>query len=83
MDLPLKLIEVVLVLGGLVAFVWWQMRELRIDGEKTAAETRAREAAQAMREKQAMQTEQDARAMRDAQDTAPDAAPADTRERRP
>jgi hypothetical protein len=47
-DLPgLKLIEVLLVVGGLVAFVWWQMRELRIDGEKTAAETRAREAAEA------------------------------------
>ena len=83
MDLPLKLIEVLLVLGGLVAFVWWQMRELRIDGEKTAAETRAREAAQAMQEKQAMQAEQDARAMRDAQDRTPDAAPVDSRERRP
>lgn len=47
MDFPLKLVEVLLVVGGLVAFVWWQMRELRIDGEKTAAETRAREAAEA------------------------------------
>jgi hypothetical protein len=47
-DLPgLKLIEVLLVVGGLVAFVWWQMRELRIDGEKTAADTREREAREA------------------------------------
>lgn len=53
MDLPLKLVEVLLVLGGLVAFVWWQMRELRIDGEKTAAETRARQAAEAAQAPQA------------------------------
>jgi hypothetical protein len=81
-DLPLKLIEVLLVLGGLVAFVWWQMRELRIDGEKTAAETRAREAAEAVQSAPGAQATQDARPPRQHAAPAVDATPGDAPERR-
>jgi uncharacterized protein HemX len=83
-DLPgLKLIEVLLVLGGLVAFVWWQMRELRIDGEKTAAQTREREAREAQ-EAQQMQQMQPVQEVGPGTQLSDGSAQAeDTRERRP
>ena len=34
MHLPLILIEVVLVFGGVFAFAWWQFRDLRREREK-------------------------------------------------
>ncbi len=44
-DLPVILIELVLVFGGTLAFGWWQFREIRRDREKAAAERAARERA--------------------------------------
>lgn len=40
-DLPLILIEVVLVFGGVLAFGWWQLRDVRRAREKTAADKAA------------------------------------------
>jgi hypothetical protein len=36
--LPLILIELVLVFGGVVAFGWWQLRSVARDRQKAAAE---------------------------------------------
>ncbi len=44
-NLPLILIEVVLVFGGVLLFGWWQLRSVRRDREKAAAERAARQAA--------------------------------------
>lgn len=41
---PLVLIEVVLVLGGALAFAWWQLRDVE-RAQREARERRAREAA--------------------------------------
>jgi hypothetical protein len=41
--LPLILIELVLVFGGVMAFGWWQLRSVARDRQKTAAEREARE----------------------------------------
>ncbi len=35
--LPLILVEGVLVFGGVLAFAWWQFRDLRRERERTAA----------------------------------------------
>lgn len=35
-NLPVILIELVLVLGGVLAFAWWQLRSVRRDREATA-----------------------------------------------
>ncbi len=43
-DLPVILIEVVLIFGGTLAFGWWQLRSVRRDRER-AAQDRAAEAA--------------------------------------
>lgn len=43
-DLPLALIEVVLTFGALLAFGWWQLRELRHDQERSRRERAQREA---------------------------------------
>ena len=45
-NLPVILIEVVLIFGGVLAFGWWQLRDLKKERERTertrrdAAETR-------------------------------------------
>lgn len=44
--LPIVIIEVVLVFGGVLLFAWWQLRSIRKDREQ-AAEERRRTAAQA------------------------------------
>ena len=44
--LPIVLIEVVLIFGGVLAFGWWQLRSIRLDQEKTARERAQREAAE-------------------------------------
>lgn len=44
-NLPVILIEVVLIFGGVLAFGWWQLRDLKQEQQKTARERAAREAA--------------------------------------
>ena len=44
--LPIILIEVILVFGGVLAFGWWQLRSIERD-RKAAAERKAAEAAEA------------------------------------
>ena len=44
--LPIVLIEVVLIFGGVLAFGWWQLRSIRLDQEKAARERAQREAAE-------------------------------------
>jgi|OpeIllAssembly_1097287.scaffolds.fasta_scaffold47024_2 predicted negative regulator of RcsB-dependent stress response len=41
--LPIVLIEVVLIFGGVLAFGWWQLREIEVDRRKAAAARDARE----------------------------------------
>jgi len=43
--LPIVLIEVLLIFGGVLAFGWWQLREIKRDQAKTARERAEREAA--------------------------------------
>jgi hypothetical protein len=38
---PIILIELLLVLGGTLGFGWWQLRSIRRDREKAAAERTA------------------------------------------
>ena len=44
-NLPIVLIEVVLIFGGVLAFAWWQLHEIKVDQRKAAerAEREARE----------------------------------------
>jgi hypothetical protein len=44
-NLPIVLIEGLLVLGGALLFGWWQLRSIRRDQQKAAAERAARQAA--------------------------------------
>jgi predicted negative regulator of RcsB-dependent stress response len=44
-NLPVILIEVVLIFGGVLAFGWWQLRDLKKERERT--ERTRREAAEA------------------------------------
>jgi predicted negative regulator of RcsB-dependent stress response len=46
-NLPVIVIEVVLIFGGVLAFGWWQLRDLKKEQDKTARERSAREAAEA------------------------------------
>lgn len=47
-NLPIILVELVLVLGGTLAFGWWQLRDVkRAQAERRAAEAAARAAAPA------------------------------------
>lgn len=41
--LPVILIEVVLIFGGVLAFGWWQLRDLGKDREQTARKRERRE----------------------------------------
>lgn len=43
---PLILVELLLVFGGVLGFAWWQLRDVRRAQEQSAAERRAREAAE-------------------------------------
>lgn len=43
--LPIILIEVVLIGGGVLLFGWWQLRSVQRDREKAAADRAARTAA--------------------------------------
>jgi predicted negative regulator of RcsB-dependent stress response len=44
--LPLILVEVIMVFGGALAFGWWQLRSIRKDREKAAANRQAQQARQ-------------------------------------
>jgi hypothetical protein len=49
-NLPIVLIEVVLIFGGVLAFAWWQLHEIKVDQRKAAvqrAERAEREAHEA------------------------------------
>ena len=46
-NLPVILIEVVLIFGGVLAFGWWQLRDIKKTQEQTARERARREAADA------------------------------------
>jgi predicted negative regulator of RcsB-dependent stress response len=46
-NLPIVLIEVVLIFGGVLAFAWWQLHEIKVDQRKAAAERAEREAREA------------------------------------
>jgi predicted negative regulator of RcsB-dependent stress response len=50
--LPIILIEVVLIFGGVLAFGWWQLRDIRKAQEQTARERALREATEAQRKTQ-------------------------------
>jgi predicted negative regulator of RcsB-dependent stress response len=39
-NLPVILIEVVLIFGGVLAFGWWQLRDLKKEREKSARQAR-------------------------------------------
>jgi predicted negative regulator of RcsB-dependent stress response len=43
-NLPVILIEVVLIFGGVLAFGWWQLRDLKKEREHSARERASREA---------------------------------------
>ena len=43
-DSPLMLVKVLLIVGGGVAFVWWQLRDLAHEKERTAEQNKAGEA---------------------------------------
>jgi hypothetical protein len=45
-NLPVILIEVVLIFGGVLAFGWWQLRDLAKQREISARERARREAAE-------------------------------------
>ncbi len=43
-NLPVILIEVVLIFGGVLAFGWWQLRSVKRDQEQSARERAERKA---------------------------------------
>lgn len=45
--LPIVLIEVVLIFGGVLAFGWWQLRSVKRDQEKTLRERAEQQSRQA------------------------------------
>jgi len=57
-NLPIVLIEGVLIFGGVLAFAWWQLHEIKVDQRKAAAERAEREAREACeaRERQELAT---------------------------
>jgi hypothetical protein len=46
-NLPIVLIEVVLVFGGVLAFGWWQLRSVKRDQRRTADDRKRRDDAAA------------------------------------
>jgi DNA-binding transcriptional regulator of glucitol operon len=42
-QLPLIIVEVIVVFGGALAFGWWQFRSIRRDRERAVREKAARE----------------------------------------
>ena len=52
-NLPIVLIEGVLIFGGVLAFAWWQLHEIKVDQRKAAAERAEREAREAHESREA------------------------------
>lgn len=68
--LPIIVVELLLVLGGTIAFGWWQLRDVR----RAQAERRAREAAEAEARARAAGTDVEAASTPNGA-AAPEAAP--------
>ena len=47
-NLPIVLIEVVLIFGSVLAFAWWQLHEIKVDQRKAAAQRAESEAREAL-----------------------------------
>ena len=52
-NLPIVLIEGVLIFGGVLAFAWWQLHQIKVDQRKAAAERAEREAREAHESREA------------------------------
>jgi predicted negative regulator of RcsB-dependent stress response len=51
-NLPVILIEVLLIFGGVLAFGWWQLRDVRKSQEQTAIDRSRRQKAEADADKE-------------------------------
>ena len=51
-NLPVILIEVVLIFGGVLAFAWWQLRDVRKSQEQGAREHAQRQQAEGATDKE-------------------------------
>ena len=57
-NLPIVLVEVVLIFGGVLAFAWWQLHEIKVDQRKAAAERSERVERAAREAREACETEE-------------------------
>lgn len=55
-NLPIVLIEGVLIFGGVLAFAWWQLHEIKVDQRKAAAERAERAEREAREAREARET---------------------------
>ena len=69
-NLPIVLIEGVLIFGGVLAFAWWQLHEVKVDQRKAAAERAEREAREAREAREGRESQEAAAAVRPSADTA-------------
>ena len=69
-NLPIVLIEVVLIFGGVLAFAWWQLHEIKVDQRKAAAQRAEREAREAREAREGRESQEPSAADRPAPDTA-------------
>ncbi len=65
-NLPIVLIEGVLIFGGVLAFAWWQLHEIKVDQRKAAAERAEREALEAREAREGRESQEPSAADRPA-----------------
>jgi len=65
-NLPIVLIEVVLIFGGVLAFAWWQLHEIKVDQRKAAAQRAEREAREAREAREGRESQEPSAADRPA-----------------